>query len=283
LRGPDRGTAPLRPGEGGAGTHHVHRPGTAAPAFDPVLFDRAALERDGRVLGEAGAGRGNTVFIDWHGTQLVLREYLRGGAARHLSRRHYVSFGLQRSRPMREFRLLCELEARGLPVSPAYAAQRTRCGPLERGMLITCRVPGETLATRLVGSGGVGDGALLAAVGVCVARFHRQGVRHADLNAHNIIVQDLDSGPRVTLIDFDRGRIDARLADVPEPSRCAQANLHRLARSFDRLLEAAAARRAAEQVGAAWRDAYARPASEQEPEPVGEGTTGAGAAPPTER
>jgi len=242
--------------DGPRGTHRVHRRDDT-PAFDPVLFDRAALERDGRLQGEASAGRGNTVFVAWHGTELVLREYRRGGAARHLSRRHYVNLGVHRSRPMREFTLLCELESRGLPVSPAYAAQRVRVGPLERGMLITRRVPGQTLAARLVGSGGAGDEMLLDAVGACIARFHVQGVRHADLNAHNILVDAAEHDLQVALIDFDRGRIDDRLAGLTRPPRVAQANLQRLARSLDRLLEEETARRVAQRIQASWREAYA--------------------------
>jgi len=256
---------------GPPGTHRVFR-ADLAPAFDPVLFDRAALQRDGRVIAEASAGRGNTVFIDWHGTELVLREYRRGGAARHLSRRHYVNLGLHRSRPMREFGLLCELEARGLPVSRAYAAQRVRFGPLERSMLITRRVPGQTLAARLVASGGVGDEALLSAVGSCLARFHAQGVRHADLNAHNIMVDTGEDEPPVTLIDFDRGRIEDRRIRTLQPPRFALANLQRLARSFERLLEAKTARRVARQVEASWHAAYAILIRSRDPSAAGAAT-----------
>jgi tRNA A-37 threonylcarbamoyl transferase component Bud32 len=42
------------------------------------------------------------------------------------------------------------------------------------------------------------------AIGACIRRFHEQGVYHADLNAHNIL---LDAQDRPHLIDFDRGQL----------------------------------------------------------------------------
>ncbi|NIQ10950.1 3-deoxy-D-manno-octulosonic acid kinase, partial [candidate division KSB1 bacterium] len=41
-------------------------------------------------------------------------------------------------------------------------------------------------------------------VGACISRFHRRGVHHADLNAHNILVT---GSAAVYLLDFDRGKI----------------------------------------------------------------------------
>jgi 3-deoxy-D-manno-octulosonic acid kinase len=43
-----------------------------------------------------------------------------------------------------------------------------------------------------------------------LAAFHREGVHHADLNAHNILLDDDGVGPRVHVLDFDRGRIRDR-------------------------------------------------------------------------
>jgi 3-deoxy-D-manno-octulosonic acid kinase len=41
------------------------------------------------------------------------------------------------------------------------------------------------------------------------AAFHREGVHHADLNAHNILIEQAVA-PRVYLLDLDRGRIEPR-------------------------------------------------------------------------
>jgi 3-deoxy-D-manno-octulosonic acid kinase len=66
-------------------------------------------------------------------------------------------------------------------------------------------------------------------VGALVARFHRAGIWHADLNAHNVLV----TNEELYLIDFDRGR-------QREPADSwQQANLLRLRRSLVKLGAAA--------------------------------------------
>jgi 3-deoxy-D-manno-octulosonic acid kinase len=66
-------------------------------------------------------------------------------------------------------------------------------------------------------------------VGALVARFHRAGIWHADLNAHNVLV----APGQLYLIDFDRGRQRG-------PAETWQrANLQRLRRSLVKLGAAA--------------------------------------------
>ena len=59
-------------------------------------------------------------------------------------------------------------------------------------------------------------------VGAAVAQLHAAGADHADLNAHNIL---LDGGGAVSLIDFDRGRLRT-------PGGWTSGNLSRLRRSL---------------------------------------------------
>ena len=57
------------------------------------------------------------------------------------------------------------------------------------------------------------------AIGAAIARLHRGGVDHADLNAHNIL---LDGRGAVSVIDFDRGRVrGARRMDSAKPAPAA--------------------------------------------------------------
>ena len=58
-----------------------------------------------------------------------------------------------------------------------------------------------------------------------MARFHRAGVWHADLNAHNILVAE----SQLYLIDFDRGE------RRPPDETWRIANLQRLRRSLVKL------------------------------------------------
>jgi tRNA A-37 threonylcarbamoyl transferase component Bud32 len=63
------------------------------------------------------------------------------------------------------------------------------------------------------------------AIGSAIARLHAAGVDHADLNAHNIL---LDAGQGVSIVDFDRGRIRTGGA-------WQQGNLRRLRRSLAKI------------------------------------------------
>ena len=71
----------------------------------------------------------------------------------------------------------------------------------------------------------LGSGALWRGAGAVIARLHRAGVDHADLNAHNIL---LDTRGAFSVIDFDRGRLRAQGAWTSR-------NLQRLRRSLRKI------------------------------------------------
>ena len=141
------------------------------------------------------------------GTRWVLRHYRRGGLMAKLSRDSYVWSGARRTRSFAEFRLLAELRRRGLPVPAPVAAHYARGLFTYRADLITELLPEtRTLADSITGRELPEAG--WVAVGRTVAAFHREGVHHADLNANNILLGA--NGADVYLLDFDRGRIEAR-------------------------------------------------------------------------
>lgn len=171
-----------------------------------------------------GTGRGSAWIVRAAAGVWVLRHYRRGGAVARLSEDRYVFTGYERSRSVREFRLLRTLRQRGLPVPEPIAARVVRAGLTYSADLITTyladtRSLGERLAD------GVLDASTLAAAGRCIRRFHDAGVCHADLNAHNIL---LDETGAAYLIDFDRARLR-------RPGPWQAANLRRLRRSCDKL------------------------------------------------
>lgn len=196
------------------------------PTFgvDPaLLFDRETLTAQGR-LADARGGRGSVSFIGLEGLELVLRRYLRGGLAARVSRDRYLWLGEARTRPFRELRLLAELAGRGLPVPQPVAARYLRSGLGYRGELVTQRLPGAaSLATRWLAGDATDEDWALA--GRCIRRFHDAGVRHADLNAHNIM---LDGHGGAWLLDFDRGQ-------VRQPGPWREQVLARLARSIEKI------------------------------------------------
>lgn len=210
------------------------------PAFEPVsearvdtaegaiLFDRTRMAQADATLfdprrGAPGAvqtrgGRGAVWSVSGSFGDGVLRHYRRGGLVAHLVRDRYPWHGEDATRAFREFRLLAELVARGLPVPRPLAAHYRRGGLTYRADLLTELVPqSRTFADR------VAEAALWPSVGRMLARFHREGVWHADLNAHNVLV---DTQDQVWLIDFDRGRLR------PLDSSWFEANLLRLRRSL---------------------------------------------------
>lgn len=169
--------------------------------FDPEYWQAA------QALRSVAQGRGNTWFVDapmarsatskiW-----VLRHYRRGGGMARILGDRYWYRGWEASRPWREFMLLQSLRAEALPVPQVIGARMTRDGHWYRGDLITEAIKDSvTLASRLLE--GTTSETLWWQVGHLVARLHRAGVQHADLNAHNILL----AGEQLWLIDFDRSQ-----------------------------------------------------------------------------
>ncbi|MHC1479195.1 3-deoxy-D-manno-octulosonic acid kinase [Frateuria aurantia] len=179
---------------------------------------RAADRR--RLLG----GRGEVELIAPLGEPWVSRHYRRGGWMAKLFKDGYLWTGAEQTRCFREFRLLVELVGAGLPVAPPVAARYQRQGLVYRADLVTVQLPAARTLAEYVRAGAF-DAALAAAAGRLIAGFHRAGIWHADLNAHNILRSD----GRLYLIDFDRG-------ERRTPARSWQtANLQRLQRSLRKL------------------------------------------------
>ncbi|MEF8982620.1 3-deoxy-D-manno-octulosonic acid kinase [Thiohalorhabdus sp.] len=214
-------------------------PTTRSTGGAHILYDAAILRNPERELWPAGngdepgpaaapeaAGRGavrTRTLAD--GREVVVRHYRRGGWMARLCRDRYLPLPLARTRPWREWHLLARLFRLGLAVPRPVAARVVPAGPTYRGDLATERLPGaRTLGEALTGA------ALPAPtwrrIGATLRRFHDAGADHADLNAHNIL---LDAEGGVYLVDFDGGR-------MRRPGRRWQRrNLRRLRRSLAKL------------------------------------------------
>jgi 3-deoxy-D-manno-octulosonic acid kinase len=173
---------------------------------DDRLFEREYWAAK-QALREASGGRGSIAFLSDGERRWVLRHYRRGGWIAKLSRDRYVWLGRNRTRSFAEWRLLAELRERGLPVPAPVAARFVRGVFTYSADLITEQLPStQTLADAMTGASVPAQ--RWRDVGATVAEFHRHGVHHADLNAHNILLDDASG--RVYVLDFDRGRIGAR-------------------------------------------------------------------------
>jgi len=191
---------------------------------EPCWLDRDWWARRGEVRGSE-EGRGAALFIDADGRRLVLRHYRRGGWAARMSTDRYLWREADATRSFVEWHLLYLMRRAGLPVPVPIAACYRRAGRYSYSAdLLTEQIIGvRSLAARLAAAPLPLSGWI--EIGRCLRRFHDDGVFHADLNAHNIL---MDQDRRVWLIDFDRGRLR-------RPGLWCDGNLVRLRRSVEKI------------------------------------------------
>jgi 3-deoxy-D-manno-octulosonic acid kinase len=213
----------------------THKDAEGAILFDAEVSPQVGHDwfapdywRERGALRTQAGGRGGVAIVATPVGECVLRHYRRGGLVAALMGDRYLWTGADRTRPFAEFRLLAEIARLELPGPAVVAARYCRHGPYYAADLITRRIAdaqtlAECLAARRL------DGELAEEVGALVARFHRDGVWHADLNAHNVLV----TPGALYLIDFDRGRMR-----IPATA-WQRANLQRLRRSLLKLGAAA--------------------------------------------
>jgi 3-deoxy-D-manno-octulosonic acid kinase len=173
---------------------------------DPAVFDPAHWQRQGAMHAATG-GRGTIAFVTTaRGERWVLRHYRRGGMVARLVQDKYFWLGAEATRSFREWRLLRQLRAWGLPVPQPIAACYQRGLLSYRADLVTAELPTRLTLAQALAAGPL-DAARWDALGRCIGDLHAHGVQHADLNAHNLLLGD--SG-EVYVLDLDRGRIRAR-------------------------------------------------------------------------
>jgi 3-deoxy-D-manno-octulosonic acid kinase len=190
-------------------------------------FDAKWWARRGEVRASA-EGRGGALFIEADGRRLVLRHYRRGGWIARWSSDRYLWQAAALTRSFIEWHLLYLLRRAGLPVPKPIAACYRRTGRWSYSAdLLTEQIPDvSSLATRL-GAGALPLSSWIG-IGRTVRRFHDDGVCHADLNAHNVL---LNEAQEVWLVDFDRGRLR-------RPGLWCDTNLVRLRRSIEKISDA---------------------------------------------
>jgi 3-deoxy-D-manno-octulosonic acid kinase len=204
--------------------------GNDMPESAAAIFAPAFWQARGQLTAVQG-GRGSAWFVGPEG-RWVLRHYRRGGFMAGISEDLYGWNGESAVRSFAEWRLLEILFARGLPVPQPVAARYQRSGLFYRCDLITVRLGDTRSLSQSLAAGALPED-LWRAVGRVVAQLHGNGVDHADLNAHNILL-GLDGV--VSVIDFDRGRLRAA-------GGWRRRNLQRLHRSLLKVTQALPAER----------------------------------------
>jgi 3-deoxy-D-manno-octulosonic acid kinase len=194
------------------------QPSAAESLFDPNYWSAR------RELSIVSGGRGSAWFVGPAAQPLVLRHYRRGGFIARLSQDRYWWSGEDRVRAFAEWRLLDYLAQRGLRVPKPVAAFYRRAGMTYRCDLITQRIVNAQSLSAALARTPLPENTWRS-IGTAIVRLHSHGVDHADLNAHNIL---LDDKPDISVIDFDRGRLRA-------PGQWTLGNLRRLERSLAKI------------------------------------------------
>jgi 3-deoxy-D-manno-octulosonic acid kinase len=192
-------------------------------AARPAWFDPGWWGARAQPVGSGG--RGGAWFVDGVPGAFgaaVLRHYLRGGMMARLSRDLHLWRGASKVRSFEEFRLLRALLEKGLPVPRPIAALYRRHGGSYRAAILLDRLEGvRSLADRAADVDAPWE-----AAGALIARLHRAGLDHADLNAHNLLFGDGGEG---WAIDLDRS-----IVRIPATA-WRERNLARLQRSLLKL------------------------------------------------
>jgi 3-deoxy-D-manno-octulosonic acid kinase len=144
------------------------------------------------------AGRGAVQFVLTSAGPAVWRHYQRGGLIRHVLGDRYLFRGASQTRCRRELELLHKLRALHLPVPEPLAARYQRSTWFYRADLLMRAIEDScSLAQQLQQAPADIDWLDLGQV---LARFHRVGADHRDLNAHNVL---RDATGRFFIIDWD--------------------------------------------------------------------------------
>ncbi len=217
----------VRMAAGGGASPAVARHGRDLIWFDPQCFDDAPLQlfdpgRARRAAGSAKAGRGEVHWVVHQQRTYLLRHYYRGGMMAKLSRDLFLAQPVARSRGMREFTLLAQLRARGLPVPRAGAARRSGYGFWYRSDVLLEKIPDALDVAEILHVQRALTNAEWMALGRTLRDLHDEQVFHSDLNCHNLM---LDVRGKAWVVDFDK--CGFRGGDEWKPR-----NLERLLRSL---------------------------------------------------
>lgn len=173
------------------------------------------------VIGQS-QGRNTAWFVQHQEYKFVLRHYYRGGLIGKLVTDKFSYQNVLHSRAMQEYALLRQLRRYQLPVPRPLAAHYRQTGLHYQSDIIIELIPGARDLATLLATGETLSEVQWQQLGSLIARFHRHGVYHSDLNCHNIL---LDSEGCFWLIDFDKCALRAA-------GSWQQDNLARLLRSL---------------------------------------------------
>lgn len=191
--------------------------------FVQSLLNCKTFENSDRLLGFS-KGRGTTWFLNTTselGINVVLRHYYRGGLFGKFIKDSYIFTRFENTRAYKEFFLLQQMLAWGLPVPRPVAikVEKTLC--CYRADIMLEKLENTQDLSKILQSQALSN-EQYEQIGKLIRRLHNHQVHHSDLNIHNIL---LGNEGRFWLIDFDK-------CGIEQGESWKQSNLDRLLRSF---------------------------------------------------
>ena len=174
---------------------------------DPERLE--ALRQTGRAI---GSGRGGAVSVSLgpqESGRAVIRHCRRAGPLGNILGDRYFSG----ARPMDELAVSEAARSAGVPVPECLAAVTRRSGMFYRCDFILREVPEAATLDEWLRAH-TNTAAVRTVTGLLADAFAKlvaAGIYHADFHAGNVLVQQDESGVRVTLIDFDKAEQHASL------------------------------------------------------------------------
>jgi 3-deoxy-D-manno-octulosonic-acid transferase len=188
----------------------------------PESFSVSYWRGLGASIKGSSSGRNTAWFIQHENRAMLLRHYYRGGLIARFNRDLFLGRQVASSRAMSEFMLLTAMRQQGLPVPRPVAARMLHvAGFWYRADIIVETIPGAEDLFRILCQRSL-SALYWQSVGKAIRRLHDKDVWHADLNCHNIL---LDENADVWIVDFDR-------CEFRSEGPWRDANLARLHRSL---------------------------------------------------
>ena len=152
------------------------------------------------VVDDWESGRQSIAKFRVENKNLIRRHYCRGGLPARITRDKFVFRGLEASRPYRELKLLGIMQQLHLPVPEPIAARCIVNGLTYRADIIIGEIENAKTIAQMLSRQKL-EKSDWRQIGSVIRQFHENDIQHVDLNANNIIKNDVGE---IYLIDFDR-------------------------------------------------------------------------------
>jgi 3-deoxy-D-manno-octulosonic acid kinase len=202
---------------------------------DIARFAELIASRLNQLARTSSAGAGNRAgafrLSVGDAPEMFARRAKRGGLIRFLLTDLYFGFD---PRPLRELAITVEARRRGIAVVEPMGAMVERTGfGAYRGFFLTRAVAGLTLWDFLqIDDDPIVRGLVLHRVREVIDAMHERGLFHADLNLHNVMVENASESFAVKLLDLDKARLGTGALNTAR-RRANYARLIRSARKLD--------------------------------------------------